>query len=250
MDYAVDYYKILGVKENAGQDEIRRAYRLLALRWHPDKHSGESPESISEAEERFKRISQAYDVLSDPVKRARYDQVRSYYRQPHDRPYSTPPGWQQTQQGSSGGFSGWSSGSSGGYSGQYYGSRYGYYYQGTNTAYRQRTKPLKWESIKRWFEMNARVFALGLGFVFYVVFLNLLIFSPGNGSVYHEEQYKYEKEISVPKAKASCNYEYYAVDEFIRSITDTQTVKLKVQEINISDIHINNKQNNDNRTNN
>ncbi|MBQ9584115.1 MAG: J domain-containing protein [Bacteroidales bacterium] len=239
MDYSVNYYATLGVSENAGQDEIRRAYRLLALRWHPDKHSGEGPESISEAEERFKRISQAYDVLSDPVKRARYDQVRIYYKQPHEEPSShnaASSGWQQTQHGSSGGFSGWSSGSSGGYSGQYYGSRYGYYYQGPNTAYRQRTNSSKWESIKGWFKENARGFALGLCFSFYVAFPSVLIFNPGNDSGQHKEQYKYEKETNPPKANAKFNYEYYAVDEFIRSITDTPAVKLRLQEINIPDL--------------
>jgi len=63
-----DYYDILGVSKNASQEEIKRAYRKLALQWHPDKNK--SPE----ATERFKEINEAYEVLSDPQKRQTYDQ--------------------------------------------------------------------------------------------------------------------------------------------------------------------------------
>ena len=63
-----DYYAILGVSKDATQEEIKRAYRRLALEYHPDKHPGNK-----EIEERFKEINEAYAVLSDPEKRAAYD---------------------------------------------------------------------------------------------------------------------------------------------------------------------------------
>jgi molecular chaperone DnaJ len=63
-----DYYKILGVPENASEKEIAKAYRRLAKQYHPDVNPG--------AEERFKEISAAYEVLSDPAKRKEYDEVR------------------------------------------------------------------------------------------------------------------------------------------------------------------------------
>lgn len=66
-----DYYATLGVPATAGDDEIRRAYRQLALRWHPDRNAGSA-----EAAERFKEISVAYAVLIDPVKRRDYDRAR------------------------------------------------------------------------------------------------------------------------------------------------------------------------------
>jgi molecular chaperone DnaJ len=64
-----DYYEVLGVPKGAGADEIKKAYRQAALKFHPDKNPGNK-----EAEEKFKEAAEAYDVLSNPDKRARYDQ--------------------------------------------------------------------------------------------------------------------------------------------------------------------------------
>jgi molecular chaperone DnaJ len=65
-----DLYEILGVSKNASAEEIKKAYRKLARQYHPDKNPGDT-----EAEERFKEIQGAYDILSDPEKRKQYDQV-------------------------------------------------------------------------------------------------------------------------------------------------------------------------------
>ena len=64
-----DFYSILGVTRTASQEELKKAYRKLAMQWHPDKNPGDK-----KAEEKFKEISEAYDVLSDPKKREAYDQ--------------------------------------------------------------------------------------------------------------------------------------------------------------------------------
>ena len=64
-----DYYEVLGVERNANADEIKKAYRKAAIKYHPDKNPGDK-----EAEEKFKEAAEAYDVLSNPDKRARYDQ--------------------------------------------------------------------------------------------------------------------------------------------------------------------------------
>jgi len=66
-----DYYKILGVSESAGADELKRVYRKLALKYHPDRNPDKKG-----AEERFKEISEAYYVLSDPKRREEYDMMR------------------------------------------------------------------------------------------------------------------------------------------------------------------------------
>ncbi|MFZ5376516.1 MAG: DnaJ C-terminal domain-containing protein [Patescibacteria group bacterium] len=68
-----DFYEVLGVNKSASEAELKSAYKKMALKWHPDRHS-KSPESKKEAEEKFKEINQAYQILSDKQKRAAYDQ--------------------------------------------------------------------------------------------------------------------------------------------------------------------------------
>lgn len=98
MEYK-DYYKILGVSRNATQDEIKKAFRKLALKYHPDRNPGDKV-----AEENFKDLNEANEVLSDPNKRARYDQLGESYSR-----------WQQGG-GNPGGFNWapWTSGQQGG----------------------------------------------------------------------------------------------------------------------------------------
>ena len=71
-----DYYNILGIKKNASAEEIKKEFRKLALKYHPDRNPGDS-----KAEAKFKEISEAYEVLGDTEKRAKYDQFGKYWQQ-------------------------------------------------------------------------------------------------------------------------------------------------------------------------
>jgi curved DNA-binding protein len=84
MDYK-DYYKIMGVARDASQDEIKRVYRKLARKYHPDVSKE------ANAEEKFKEVQEAYEVLKDPEKRAAYDQLGSNWRSGQE--FRPPPDW-------------------------------------------------------------------------------------------------------------------------------------------------------------
>lgn len=68
-----DYYEVLDVSKNATDDEIKRSFRKLSLKWHPDRQSGKTESEKAEALKKFQEIAEAYEVLSDKQKRANYD---------------------------------------------------------------------------------------------------------------------------------------------------------------------------------
>src|SRR3954463_5295007 len=82
-----DYYKILGVPKTASEDEIRKAFRKLARQYHPDVAGNKAG-----AEDKFKEINEAYEVLSDPEKRKKYDTFGASWNQPGGG-FRPPPGW-------------------------------------------------------------------------------------------------------------------------------------------------------------
>src|SRR3990172_4302026 len=104
-----DYYKVLGVERGADEKTIKRAYRRLAVRFHPDKNPGDKS-----AEDRFKEINEAYEVLGDPTKRAKYDQLGASYEAWQRR--GAPGGfdWSQWMRGGPGGGPGGGGGGGGG----------------------------------------------------------------------------------------------------------------------------------------
>ena len=130
MEYK-DYYKVLGVDRKASDDEVNKAYRKLARKYHPDVNKSPG------AEDKFKEISEAGDVLKDKEKRARYDALGANWR--HGEQFRPPPGWENifnqggASQGSFGGmsdffdaiFGGASGFGGGGFSGGSYGGDYG-----------------------------------------------------------------------------------------------------------------------------
>jgi curved DNA-binding protein len=93
-----DYYEIMGLKRDATQDEIKRAYRKLARKYHPDVSKE------TDAEARFKEVGEAYEVLKDPEKRAAYDQLGADWKAGQE--FRPPPDWDQGFEFHGGGFTG------------------------------------------------------------------------------------------------------------------------------------------------
>lgn len=87
MEYK-DYYKILGVERDASQDDIKRAYRKLARKYHPDVNAGPG---LEQAEAKFKELGEAYEVLQDPEKRAAYNQLGANWKE--GQAFKPPPDW-------------------------------------------------------------------------------------------------------------------------------------------------------------
>ncbi len=107
MNYK-DYYAILGVPKNAAEKDIKSAYRKLARKWHPDAN----PDNAQQAEEKFKDIQEAYEVLGDPEKRKKYDVLGSDWQRAA-REAEQQRSYRQAQGADFGGFGGFGSGGAG-----------------------------------------------------------------------------------------------------------------------------------------
>ena len=83
----VDYYEVMGIAPEATPDEIKKAYRKLARKYHPDVSK------VANAEEKFKQLGEAYEALKDPTRRAEYDELRRYGGRSNEE-FTPPPGWQ------------------------------------------------------------------------------------------------------------------------------------------------------------
>jgi len=84
-----DYYEILGVPRTASQDDVKKAYRKLARKYHPDVAK------VADAEEKFKQVTEAYEVLKDPATRKKYDALGANWKTGQD--FTPPPGWENVR---------------------------------------------------------------------------------------------------------------------------------------------------------
>lgn len=164
-----DYYKILGVDRKASQEEISKAYRSLARKYHPDVNKAKG------AEEKFKKLSEANEVLKDPQKRAQYDMLGQNYRSGQE--FRPPPGFEQMFREQSGagaggaaagfGQGGFSFGSGGGFSDFFemlFGATQGQSYNaGGNVTQNARSKPAKSNEAPQEVELPLTVEELYLG---------------------------------------------------------------------------------------
>ncbi|QCO57772.1 J domain-containing protein (plasmid) [Pseudorhodobacter turbinis] len=98
MEYK-DYYKVLGVERTAPQEDIKRAYRKLVRKYHPDVNAGPGADA---AEAKFKDVGEAYEVLQDPEKRAAYDQLGANWKE--GQAFKPPPDWDEGFEFSGGGY--------------------------------------------------------------------------------------------------------------------------------------------------
>jgi curved DNA-binding protein len=108
-----DYYKVMGLSRTATQDEVKRAYRKLARKYHPDVSKEK------DAEAKFKELGEAYEVLQDPEKRAAYDRLGSNWKAGED--FRPPPNWDEGFEFKGGGFTGGDAGAFSDFFGQLFG---------------------------------------------------------------------------------------------------------------------------------
>jgi curved DNA-binding protein len=118
-----DYYKIMGLERNASQDEIKRAYRKLARKYHPDVSKEKDAEAC------FKEVGEAYEVLKDPEKRAAYDHLGANYQAGQE--FHPPPNWDSGFEFRGGGFTDAGAGFS-----DFFEELFGRWAHGANTGYR------------------------------------------------------------------------------------------------------------------
>ena len=95
----IDYYQVMGLADTATADEVKKAYRKLARKYHPDVSKEK------DAEEKFKALGEAYEVLKDPAKRAEYDELRRHGARAAEE-FTPPPGWDRMRPGHAEGGSG------------------------------------------------------------------------------------------------------------------------------------------------
>ncbi len=152
MNQTKDLYKILGIRENATEKELKKAFRDLSKKYHPDKNKGNK-----QAEEHFKEISQAYDVLKDKKKRSQYDQMRKFGFQGGSFNIEDLFGDSTGNYGSSDFSFNFGQGSEGGG----YGSIFDHFFKQSSTGRRKSRRPSRGEDAETEIEIPFMTAALG-----------------------------------------------------------------------------------------